>query len=93
MLFLSNIELQDDLPYEYLRNVYSTILDKNGAKIYVQVCLTINDENMANTAFGNLLKIEDNYPKYVITLNDVLIGQDNNGINSKKPDGLLTSEL
>jgi predicted AAA+ superfamily ATPase len=39
------------------------VADKNVAKIYVQVYLTINDENTGNREFGNLLKIEDNYPK------------------------------
>lgn len=54
--------------------------EKNGEKIYVQVCLTIAGEGTADREFGNLLKIEDNYPKYVITLNDVLLGNNNEGI-------------
>ena len=54
--------------------------EKNGKKIYIQVCLTIADEGTANREFGNLLKIEDNNPKYVITLNDVLLGNNNEGI-------------
>ncbi|WP_440135038.1 DUF4143 domain-containing protein [Chitinophaga sancti] len=69
------------------------VVDKNGAKIYFQVCLTIMDESTANREFGNLLKMEDNYPKYVITLNDLLIGQDNNGIIQKNLMDFLTSEL
>lgn len=69
------------------------VADKNGAKIYVQVCLTIMDENTANREFGNLLKVEDNYPKYVITLNDLLIGEDNNGIIQKNLIDFLISEL
>jgi hypothetical protein len=31
--------------------------DKNGAKIYVQVCLTVGQEDTAKREFGNLLKI------------------------------------
>jgi predicted AAA+ superfamily ATPase len=69
------------------------VADKNGSKIYVQVCLTINDENTASREFGNLLKIEDNYPKYVITLNDVLIGQNNDGVIQQNLMEFLTNEL
>jgi len=54
---------------------------KNGSRLYVQVCLTIdNDDTTAQREFGNLLKIEDNYPKYVLTLNDISTGVSKNGI-------------
>lgn len=54
---------------------------KNGVKLYVQVCLTLDkDETTARREFGNLLKIEDNYPKYVVTLNDVSTGISKEGI-------------
>ncbi len=54
---------------------------KNGDKLYVQVCLTLdNDETTAQREFGNLLRIEDNYPKYVVTLNDVSTGKSKEGI-------------
>ena len=54
---------------------------KNGAKLYVQVCLTLdNDGTTAQREFGNLLKIEDNYPKYVVTLRDVSTGISKEGI-------------
>jgi predicted AAA+ superfamily ATPase len=57
------------------------IATKKGAKLYVQVCLTLdNDETTAQREFGNLLKIEDNYPKYVVTLNDVSTGSSKEGI-------------
>lgn len=54
---------------------------KGGVKLYVQVCLTLDkDETTAQREFGNLLKIEDNYPKYVVTLNDVFTGTNKDGI-------------
>lgn len=56
------------------------VADKNGTKLYVQVCLTIDNEATAQREFGNLLKIDDNYPKYVITLNDVITGEGTGGI-------------
>ncbi|WP_245801866.1 DUF4143 domain-containing protein [Chitinophaga sancti] len=41
MPFLSNIGLQEELPYEYLRNVYSTILLKD----------VVARENIRNVSF------------------------------------------
>jgi len=69
------------------------VADKNGKKVYVQVCLTAMDENTANREFGNLLKIEDNYPKYVVTLNDIFIGENNGGVIQKNLVDFLTLEL
>lgn len=41
---------------------------KNTEKIYIQVCYLLNSEKAREREFGNLLKIEDNYPKYVISM-------------------------
>lgn len=41
--------------------------EKNGEKLYIQVALKIDSEKNAEREFGNLLKIQDNYPKMVIT--------------------------
>lgn len=46
------------------------VAEKNGEKIYVQATLTINEEKTLEREFGNLLKIEDNYPKYVVTMDE-----------------------
>jgi len=46
------------------------IAEKNNEKIYIQVALRITDEQTKKREFGNLLEINDNYPKYVITLDD-----------------------
>jgi predicted AAA+ superfamily ATPase len=45
------------------------VATKENEKIYVQVCYLINnDEAVINREFGNLLKIKDQYPKYVLSL-------------------------
>ncbi|HEY8388006.1 MAG TPA: DUF4143 domain-containing protein, partial [Parasegetibacter sp.] len=55
--------------------------EMDGKKIYIQVCLTLDkDDTSATREFGNLLQIEDNYPKYVITLNDLSTGISKEGI-------------
>lgn len=59
------------------------VADKNGTKIYVQVCLTLMNTDTANREFGNLLQIADNYPKYVVTLNDPILGENKDGILQK----------
>lgn len=46
------------------------VAEKNAEKVYIQVALRITDEKMVHREFGNLLKIKDNYPKYVVTLDE-----------------------
>ena len=40
---------------------------KNNERIYVQVCYLLASEDTVRREFGNLEKINDNYPKYVIS--------------------------
>ena len=56
------------------------IADKNGRKIYIQVTLSAMDEVVRAREFGNLMEIKDNYPKYVVALNDMITGYDYKGI-------------
>jgi predicted AAA+ superfamily ATPase len=56
------------------------VAENNGHRIYVQVSLTVQNEETRQREFDNLMLIGDNYPKYVVTLNDMLIGNDNKGI-------------
>lgn len=46
------------------------VCEKEGEKLYVQVALTLNEEQTIEREFGNLLKIKDNYPKMVVTLDE-----------------------
>jgi predicted AAA+ superfamily ATPase len=43
------------------------VCEKNGEKLYVQVTLELSKEETVSREFGNLLKINDNYPKLVIS--------------------------
>ena len=40
--------------------------EKNGDKLYVQVCYLLNEESTIQREFGSLLEIKDNYPKIVL---------------------------
>ena len=46
------------------------VAEKAGERIYVQVALTINEEKTLEREFGNLLQIADNYPKYLVTMDE-----------------------
>lgn len=55
------------------------IAEKNGTKIYLQVCYLLPDEKVKQREYGNLQLIKDNYQKYVISL-DEFAPSDWNGI-------------
>ena len=42
--------------------------EKQGKSIYVQVAYQISDEKTQQREFGNLIEIQDNYSKYVVTM-------------------------
>ena len=46
------------------------IAEKNGDKCYVQVAYKLENKDTVNREFGNLLSIDDQYPKYVVTLDE-----------------------
>lgn len=56
------------------------VAEKEGKKIYVQVCLELSNQATVKREFGNLLMINDNFPKYVVSLNEPLMGEDYKGI-------------
>ncbi len=43
----------------------------NGGNAYFQVAESISDEKVLERELAPLRKIEDNYPKYLLTLDDV----------------------
>ncbi len=53
---------------------------KQGKKVYIQVTYLMTDKKTSDREFGNLLAIKDNYPKYVVSLDDFNKGSDIQGI-------------
>lgn len=51
-------------------NEIDFVAEMNGAKIYVQVAYKLENEHTIKREFGNLLSIGDQYPKYVVTMDD-----------------------
>lgn len=45
--------------------------EKGGKKLYVQSAYLLSDEKVAKREYGNLEKIKDQWPKLVITMDDI----------------------
>src|SRR5690606_33906321 len=46
------------------------IAEKQGDKVYIQVAYKLDNEQAIDREFGNLLAINDQYPKYVVTMDE-----------------------
>lgn len=64
-----------------------------GGRAYIQVCYLIADEATRQREFRNLLLINDNYPKYVISMTPVVTRQDFDGITHISLREFLTKGL
>ncbi len=53
--------------------------EKNGERLYIQVAYTITEENRERE-FGNLLEIDDNYPKLVLSMDPLVSDNSYKGI-------------
>lgn len=53
---------------------------KQGKRVYIQVTYLIADEKTREREFGNLVNIPDNYPKYVVSLDEFNRGSEVAGI-------------
>ncbi len=69
------------------------IAERNGQPAYFQVAYLIVDEKTTEREFGNLLKIQDNYPKYVISMNPMTKPQNYEGVVHLTLRRFLTSEV
>lgn len=67
--------------------------EKDGIKIYVQVSLTIMDTKTREREFSSLLPVQDNYAKYIVTLNDMHIGNNYKGVQCVNLKEFLEMEL
>jgi len=65
------------------------VCERGGEKLYVQVTYILQDEKTINREFGNLLKINDNYPKIVVSM-DEFTGNTYQGIKHLHMRNFLT---
>jgi predicted AAA+ superfamily ATPase len=47
------------------------VCEKAGERLYVQVCYLLTDEKVRDREFGNLLAIPDNFPKLVVSMDEL----------------------
>lgn len=47
------------------------IAKKNNETLYIQVCYLLADEKVSEREFGNLMKISDNWPKMVLSMDEL----------------------
>ncbi|PIR17332.1 MAG: ATPase [Deltaproteobacteria bacterium CG11_big_fil_rev_8_21_14_0_20_49_13] len=66
--------------------------EKDGERLYVQVAYLITDENRERE-FGNLLEIDDNYPKLVVSMDTLIGGSSYKGIKHVNLRHFLTSPI
>lgn len=61
-------------------NEIDFVAEKNGNRLYVQVSYLLTDSSTKSREFGNLNKIADHFPKYVVTMDEFQSGITQNGI-------------
>lgn len=87
-------KLIENAVYLHLHSIYSNVfIGRQGEKeidfvalngdtrIYVQATFQMGDEQTRQREFGNLLSIPDNYPKYVVSLDEWTSGSNYEGIS------------
>ena len=55
---------------KYKNKEIDFICMKDDKKLYIQVTYLLASDDIHKREFGPLLKVEDNYPKYVLSLDD-----------------------
>jgi predicted AAA+ superfamily ATPase len=68
------------------------VCDKNGRRIYIQVCYMIASERTSEREFGIYNSVRDNYPKYVLSMDEFDFSQ-NGIIHMNIRDFLLDSAI
>jgi len=77
---------------KYMEYEIDFVAKKAETCIYLQVAYLIPNQKTTEREFGNLLKINDNFPKYVISA-DELLGQNQRGIKHMNIQKFLTTNF
>jgi uncharacterized protein len=65
------------------------IAQRSGEKIYIQVCYLITDEKVLKRELRSLHKIKDNYPKYLLSMDNVPESSEEGILRKYIPDWLM----
>jgi hypothetical protein len=89
------LELKRRNYYVYIgkigNNEIDFIAERENKKIYIQVCYLLESQKTIEKEFSSLMMIEDNYPKYVISM-DTFLSDDYNGVIRKNLIDFLLEE-
>lgn len=97
-----NLVLENIVYLELLRRNYKVtvgrtgdkeidfVCDKQGEKLYIQVCYLLATEDTVKREFGAYGSIRDNYPKYVVSLDEFDMSRD--GIKHRNIRDFLLAE-
>ena len=66
------------------------IAEKQGQKIYVQVCYLLASEETVQREFGVYDMVKDNYPKYVVSMDELDLSR--NGIKHRNIRDFITAQ-
>lgn len=64
---------------------------KSGEYLYVQVCYLLHSQSTIEREYGNLEKIKDNYPKMVVSMDDIRVNS-RNGVKHMRLSDFLCSK-
>lgn len=97
-----NLVLENIVYMELLRRGYSVMVgrigdreidfvcDKRGERLYVQVAYLLASEDTVRREFGAYEKVRDNYPKYVVSMDEIDLSRD--GIRHRNIRDFLLGE-
>lgn len=64
----------------------------NGRRIYIQACVRLSSDSVIEREYGNFKGIEDNWPKYVVVLENSMLDSDLDGIRTMSLEEFLLSD-
>lgn len=68
------------------------VAERNGQMMYVQVCYLLAEQSTIDREFGNLLKIQDQYPKMVLSMDEHFGESSYQGIKHQSIRSFLSKE-
>jgi predicted AAA+ superfamily ATPase len=93
-VFLHLVERGFDVTVGWLDGLeIDFVAEKAGRRLYVQAAYLIVDEATAAREFGNLERIEDNYPKYVVSMDETIGKAEIKGIRQMNIRDFLLADL
>lgn len=80
-VYLHLVRLGYEVTVGYLQKIeIDFVARKNDSTIYIQATYLLSSDETVSREFGNLMLINDNYPKYVVSMDELYENKDYHGI-------------